>query len=408
MLSLAAYRTIGYLLTPFFNRKVPPPRRGDLPRAELWLHAASVGEAQIAASIIRAFRQKRPKTSILLTLQTKTGLLKARELLGSEKVALSLAPWDLPAYARRAFQKVRPRVFALIETEIWPNLILEAQRQNTLLLTLNGRLSERAFRRYRLLRGLLKRLFRGFRALGVIGPLEARRFEALGAPKDRLHILGNAKYDLLYERKKQLSGKKDHSKLSSSQKILTFGSLRGGEEKEAVKAVSLLRKRFPEISFVLAPRHLERLKALGKELQKRKIPYTFWSRLPEDTAPVILLDAIGPLLEVYAHSYASFVGGSLVPRGGQNPFEPALFERPLLFGPHMENFPYEAEALQETVNGIVVKNGEEIFEKFSYWLENPSEAQRAGKLAHRALEKFLGASRRYASLLEEAFNHPPP
>ncbi len=408
MLSLKIYQTLGRLLTPLWRSKKPPSRRGLLPQADIWLHAASVGEAQIAAAIIKAFLKRRPQTKILLTLQTYTGLAKAKELLSSKEIAVELAPFDLPSFARKAFAKTRPKVFALIETELWPNLILEAFKQQVPVLTLNGRLSERAYRRYRLLLGLWRKILGNFWALGVIGPLEAKRFEALGAPRDRLYILGNAKYDLLYERKKAFSDAK-HLKKFFPQRLLTFGSLRGGEEKEVVKAVFLLYKKFSEeICFVLAPRHLKNLKKLAQKLQERKIPYTLWSRLPQERAPVVLLDTIGPLLEIYAFSYASFVGGSLIPKGGQNPFEPALFERPLLFGPFMMNFPYEAEALRKRCGNIIVKNGEEIFEKFSYWLEKPLEAQKTGQLAYQVLKEFLGASQKYALLLEKAFTHRPP
>ncbi len=407
MFSLHLYRTLGHLLTPILKGLVPPSRKGILPPAELWLHAASVGEANVAAAIIKALRLRRPETRILLTLQTSAGLARARKLLETEGVSLALAPFDLPHFVKEAFQRVRPRVLALVETELWPNLILEARRRGVSLLLVNGRLSEKAFRRYRLHKGLWQKLLKSFGALGVIGPQEAERFRALGAPSERLYLLGNAKYDLLQQRKEKLSLKEARKKLPSSKQILTFGSLRKGEEKEVLKAVVKFLKKFSgRICLVLAPRHLKRIKEYERNLKKLKIPYSLWSKLPQREAPVILLDAIGPLFEIYALSFAAFVGGSLVPRGGQNPLEPALLGRPLLFGPFMDNFPYEAKALKNC-GKIQVRDGEEIFEKFSFWLENPEEAQEIGQKASLVAREFLGASTRYAALLAEALTLPP-
>ncbi len=408
MLPLTLYRFVGHLLEPLLSPRLSSPRKGFLPRADLWLHAASVGEATVAAAIIKALQERFSGAKILLTLQTHTGLAKARELL-REDIALSPAPLDFPSFVKRAFECVKPRVLALVETELWPNLILEAQRHRVLLVTVNGRLSQKAYRRYRLSRRLWRELFRNFWALGVIGPLEAKRFEALGAPKKRLRILGNAKYDLLYQRKAELQLEEARKKLPFAEKILTFGSVRGGEEKEILKAIALLLKKFPgKIRIALAPRHLKLLKKLEKGLRERGIPYTRWSLLPTREAPVILIDAIGPLLKIYALSFAAFVGGSLIPKGGQNPLEPALFKRPLLFGPYMTNFPYEAEALKKACGDITVNNGEEIFEMFSFWLENPEEARATGEKAFRVLEGFLGASANYAKLLHEALLSFPP
>ncbi len=406
MFPLKVYRSLGRVLEPYLARRLPPPRRGFLKRADVWLHAASVGEAGVAAAIIKAFRQRRKDLSFLLTLQTETGLKRATALLEGEAL-VSLAPLDLPGFVERAFSLVRPKVFALIETELWPNLIVTARRRGTKLLLLNGRLSARALKRYRWLKDFWGNLLKNFEALGVIGEEEAKRFLLLGAPEERISILGNAKYDLLWARA-QTTDPKEIKGLIGGARLVTFGSLRGGEEKAAAKAASLLLKRHPGLKVALVPRHLSLVEPLKRESRRLGLAATLLSRL-EPTKDVIIVDEIGPLLKFYAASEAAFVGGSLVPKGGQNPLEPALFKKPVFFGPHMGNFPYEARALRAALGEeTVVRDGEELAARISFLLANPHEARRRGDLAHQVVKKFLGASARYAALLGQALSPAPP
>ena len=374
-----------------------------MPRATLWLHAASVGEAGVAAAIIKALREKNPSLTILLTLQTETGLKKARELLGGENIAL--APLDCPGFVARAFENVRPQVLALIETELWPNLISSARKFGVKILLLNGRLSQKSLKRYLLFKNFWAGLLNHFEAIGVIGPKEAERFLKLGAPEEKIRILGNAKYDLLRERSQKISTGEIKALLDTG-RLITFGSVRSGEEKQVVEATRLLLNTFPTLTVALVPRHLSLVKRLKRWLTSYGLPYALWSR--KEKAPVIIVDEIGPLLSFYAASYAAFVGGSLIPKGGQNPLEPAAFKRPVIFGPHLTNFPYEAKALKERLGEeIVVRNAQEIFAQFSSFLRDEPKTKALGERAYAVFESFVGASKRYASLLS-GFLIPPP
>ncbi len=406
---LTAYRLLGYGALPFFTlSSLPPERRGFLPEAEIWIHAASVGEAVVAAAIIRAIKRIRPRSRLLLTLQTLTGLQKARELLaGIKGVKMARAPFDLPLYAKRAFERVSPRVFVLVETEIWPNLLEEARKRKVAMVLVNGRLSSRSFPRYQRLKPLLRYLLSGFYALGVIGPLEAKRFLKLGAQEEKLFLLGNAKYDLIRERAQQTSPAKSARRLSPESRWVVFGSVRRGEEETIANVISSLRREIPGVSFLLAPRHLESLPSFEKALAQKGLKGQIWSRIKTPTTGLVLLDEIGPLFETYALAQVAFVGGSLVPKGGQNPLEPAAFKVPVLFGPHMENFPYESERLVSTGGGRRINHEEELTKALRHWLFQEAEREKAGLAAYRVLEEFAQAAERYAELVIRALNRLP-
>jgi len=177
------YQIVGKGLAPLLSR-LPEVRRGYLPGpVDLWVHASSVGEATVAAAILTEFLKEHPQVRVLLTLFTETGLTKARDLLGGTGVKTSLAPYDLPEFVTRALENVRPRVLALVETELWPNLIAFARARGTRVVLLNGRLSLKSFPRYRCLKGFFRPLLEGLAGLAVIGPKEAERFKASEPPR---------------------------------------------------------------------------------------------------------------------------------------------------------------------------------------------------------------------------------
>ncbi len=409
LLLLGLYRLAGHLLTPLAAlKRLEPQRRGFLSPAEVWMHAASVGEAGVAAAIIRAIKRIRPRTRLLLTLHTRPGLKRAAELLKDVPgLELALAPYDLPRYARRAFGRVSPRVFVPVETELWPNLLEEARRRGVVTVLVNGRLSARSLRRYQRIKALMEHLLRGFYALGVIGPLEAKRFLQLGAEKEKVFLLGNAKYDLLRERARDLKPEKARKKLSSSTNWVVFGSVRRGEERMVSRAIRQLKDGSRALSFLVAPRHPESAPVFAESLRAEGLTPAFWTALERPADGVVILDEVGPLLETYALARVAFVGGSLVPKGGQNPLEPAAFRVPVLFGPHMDNFPYEAEKLVSNGGGRRVADAQDLAQKMDFWLRNDAERTRAGTNAYQVLEEFSQAAENYAELVIRALNRLP-
>ncbi len=367
------------------------------------MHAASVGEAQVAVAILKALWARRP-ARVHLTFQTSTGLAQARRLLSSSKCSLALAPWDGPQTLRGYLQGLSPRLLVLIETELWPNLIKEALQAGTRVILLNGRLSARRFRRYRLTRPLWAPLLRHFTFLGVISEADRDRFLKLGAPPERIQVLGNAKHDLLWERThtlgyQELKGLVDRLGLSPSEKVLVFGSFRAGEE-EAVREMVQALKDLPGVRFVVVPRHPERARAFYESLAPLGLPVAFFKGAQGlQGFRVVIVDEIGPLFSLYALAEAAVVGGSFAPLGGQNPIEPAVWGKPVLFGPYLENFPLEKEVLLTEGGACQVDSPEKGAQVLKTWLTEPRERERRARQAFRAASKLKGASQRYAQIL---------
>ncbi len=399
------YHLGGKLLEPIFQKKgLPPERQGKLPGpVDLWLHASSVGEATVAVAILEEFLKIRPKTSVLLTLFTPTGVKRAQELIG-ERVKVALAPYDLPEFINQALASTSPTVMALIETEIWPNLIVYAHEKGAKVLLLNGRLSAKSFPRYRLIKPLLKGLFGLFSGLAVIGPPEAKRFEALGAPPEKMQIFGNAKHDLLKKRAHSLDSKVLRRRLDlDHEEIVVFGSVRQGEEETIAHTIKGLWSR-KNLVFIVVPRHLRRLTTLERSLDKKGLSFARWSRLNgKRDQRIVLVDEIGPLFGLYSLAKVAFVGGSLVPKGGQNPMEPAAFGVPVLFGPHMENFENEAQVLRKNGGGFLVQNTQELIFVVEELLGKEALYVQASQATRKSLEELSGAASKQAQWLARFF-----
>ncbi len=350
-------------LEPVFKRKgLALERQGFVPGpVDLWMHAASVGEANVAVAILKEFLKLFPNVRILLTLFTPTGLKKAKELIRDNRVDITLAPYDLPSFVNRAIKQAQPKVFALVETELWPNLIFLSWKAGVKVLLLNGRLSKKSFPRYRLIKPLFREILPIFATLCVIGHVEAKRFEALGAHPEKIKIFGNAKHDLLKKRAEGFDPTPVKMRLGLEQEeVIIFGSLRRGEERFIVETIYHLHSQ-KGLIFVLVPRHLELLSSLKKALEQFGLSFDMWSELDgKYRHRIILVDEIGPLFGLYSIAKIAFVGGSLVPKGGQNPMEAAAFGVPIIFGPYMENFEIEARSLRKEGGGFLVKNVNEL------------------------------------------------
>lgn len=331
-----------------------PPRIGERPC--LWFHAVSVGEVLLLKPILQELERRRPGWDLVVSTTTPTGLAVARRTYPD--LVTFYAPLDFSWATRRAVARVRPTVLALVELEVWPNLIASAKRAGARVAIVNGRLSKRSHRGYRKLRGPLGPTLRRLDAVAVQTEEYAARFVDLGIPKQRVRVTGSVKYDGLESDRNNTKTRilRRELGLSSAGLVFVAGSTMEGEEAAALSAYRAAKVEHPSLRLILVPRHAERfakvaiwLAQQGEAVVRRSGRGV--SIAKGAGAPVILVDTIGDLSAVWGLADVAFVGGSLLPgRGGQNMMEPAAFGASVIFGPYTDNF-------RETVEQLLAKGG---------------------------------------------------
>jgi 3-deoxy-D-manno-octulosonic-acid transferase len=362
------------------------------PGSRCWIHAVSVGEAAAAAPLVQAMAERWPRFSIVMTTVTPTGARIVTDRVG-RLVTHRYFPVDLPGPVGRALDAVRPTFFIGLETELWPNFLRALARRRIPAMVANGRISDRSFRRYRLVRPFVRTMLRRIAVFGMQSEEDARRIVALGAPPERVVVTGNLKADLPAEP----SGRDPvwQAVLGTRPDGLLWiaGSTHRGEEGAILDAHQRLTRRFPELGLLLAPRHPERapeVEDLVRAHGFRAVRRTALTGRPEGGA-VIILDTVGELADLYALAELVFVGGSLVPTGGHNMLEPALRRRPVLFGPHTGNFRESAELLCAAGAAVVVKDALDLAREAERLLDEPALRLAMGEAGCAAVTTRQGA-----------------
>jgi 3-deoxy-D-manno-octulosonic-acid transferase len=315
-------------------------REGNSPL--LWVHAVSVGEASSAVTFINAFMERHPEYEVIVSTITDTGRKVALDKL-RERARVIYLPFDLPIFIRRAISALRPSMFTVIETEIWPNLFYCMKSAGVPIALLNGRISESSFKMYRKLRRALVPVLSCVDTFSMQDDTYVKRIIKMGAEPSRVHNTGNFKFDL------KLKGSVIEWAQGLKRPIVVAGSTHRGEEEIVTRVFSsLLSTR--EASLILAPRHPERSGEVEGVLRASGLSYALRSSLDPGQAPqvdVILVDTVGELTSIYGEADLAVMGGSFIPHGGQNPLEPAFWGKPVICGPHMENFPFIVEFYDE-------------------------------------------------------------
>jgi 3-deoxy-D-manno-octulosonic-acid transferase len=370
-------------------------RLGDGLPAEprCWIHAVSVGEAAAAVPLVEGIRQRWPELGIVVSTITPTGARIVGERLAGTATHRYF-PIDLPGPVRRALDAARPRFFIAIETELWPNFLRALARRRIPAMIANGRISDRSFRRYRWVRGLMRRVLANVSVFAMQTEEDARRIIALGAPAARVVVTGNLKSDLVPDAGgDDAVAWRDRLRLGLDARLWIAGSTHRGEEAIVLDAFLRARTRCPALALLLAPRHPERAGEVEELIRERGLAAVRRSRLPADAAPgaVVILDTVGELAALYALAEIVFVGGSLVPIGGHNVLEPAMRGKPVLAGPHMSNFREGAELLQRSGGGLVVKDAPELERELARLLEDRDLARRMGEAGRHAVAGRQGA-----------------
>src|SRR5688572_11754725 len=298
----------------------------------LWIHAVSVGEVAVAATLIQALPADLP---LVVTTVTPTGQERARKLFG-ERAEVAYLPFDLGFAVRRFFERFQPRALILVEGDYWPLVLSEAQRRGLPVAVVNGRVGDRSFGRMRKLKPLLTYLFSRVNRFGVQAAEDRDRLAFLGVPAERITVTGNLKYE-----SPEPAAKPDLEEqlraLAGGRPILLAGSTMAGEEEQVLDAFEKMGGGRRAL-LLIAPRHPERWEEVATLLRSRRINTVRRSGIPEKgTADVVLLDSLGELAGLYRIAAVAFIGGTLVPKGGHNPLEPAQFGIPVAAGPSMSN-----------------------------------------------------------------------
>ncbi|HXO22677.1 MAG TPA: glycosyltransferase N-terminal domain-containing protein, partial [Thermoanaerobaculia bacterium] len=361
----------------------------------------SVGEVGVAATLTRSLPADLP---LVVTTVTPTGQERAREAFAG-RAAVAYLPFELGFAIRRFFARCEPRALVLVEGDLWPLVLREAGRRRLPVLVVNGRVSDQSFRRMRRLRPLLGPLLSGIDRFGVQSAEDREKLVRLGVPPERVAVTGNLKYESPEpERRPPLE--EALRRLAGRRPLLLAGSTMAGEEEQVLDAFAALGGGGKAL-LLLAPRHPERWDEVDRLLADRGLARVRRSRLaepgdgggPAEPPDVVLLDSLGDLAGLYAIAAAAFVGGTLVPKGGHNPLEPARYGVPSAVGPSMDNFRDMAEAFDKAGAWRRVTGARELGEVWKAWLDDPAAARELGARAGRLLAENRGALARTLELL---------
>lgn len=366
-----------------------------------WIHAVSVGEVMAAVPLVHAVRRRWPELHPVVTTVTPTGARVVKDRL-EPVVTHRYFPLDFSGAVARALAAVRPRFFVALETEIWPNFLRGLQRRGIPAMIANGRISDRSFRRYRLVRPFMRRVLAGIAVFAMQSAEDARRIIALGAPPERVVVTGNLKSDAIPNEPgaeqlwRRLMG------LTGAEPVWIAGSTHRGEEELLLEAFVSLRRRHPLLVLVIAPRHPERVPEVERLIRGRGLTSVRRTALPSarDTDAVIVLDTVGELPQLYQLSQVVFVGGSLVPLGGHNMLEPALRRKPVVFGPHTSNFREGAELLVTAGAALVVRDAKDLEGALDELLSDPARRAAMGEAAFEVVVGRQGAVLQTLELIE--------
>ena len=372
----------------------------------IWVHAVSVGEVLTARPLISDLKRRYPDLRLFLSTTTLAGQQLARRSV-QDVDAVFYFPFDLGIIVRRTLDLVRPRLFIMMETEIWPNLLRECRRRGVKTAIVNGRLSARSFPRYRMVRPLMKRVLDHIDRFLVQSEESARRFIDLGADPSRVVVTGSLKFDSL-----DLSNTASRSRervlrffrVPASRAVIVAGSTMKGEETAVLRAFRRVRAAAPNALLVLAPRNPERFIEVEQLVRSEGWKTVRRTDLAVDTEPrvdVVVLDTIGELATVYQIATVVFVGGSIVATGGHNVLEPAVFGKPIVFGPHMENFAEIADAFVTNGAGVQLSGEQQLDEVFVSLMGDPVRRARLGAAARALVEANRGAKEKSVTVLAD-------
>ena len=368
-----------------------------------WLHAVSVGEVNIALKLAKALRELEPDLQCVLTTTTTTGFALARKT-APPWIEVMYTPLDYWPIMRRAFSVIRPARIVLVEAEVWPNLAATAHARRIPVALVNARLSPRSERRYRRFRFFVAPTFRLLDLVCVPERRDIERWAALGVPQNRIHLTGSIKFDpdVQTQSVPVAASLWDASAETREGLVLFGGSTHRGEEEILARVFLRLREQFPSLRLFIAPRHVERLEEIRSQFGALPLRVTLTSEAltcGAADADCMLLDTTGELQRWYGIATVVFIGKSLTAHGGQNPVEPILAGKPVVFGPHMENFATLAKTLVSNNAAMQISDSDSLERTFSELLRDGETRNRVVQNAHAVLSEHKGGTARTAELV---------
>jgi 3-deoxy-D-manno-octulosonic-acid transferase len=375
-------------------------RRGTLPDANgplLWFHGASAGEMRAASALATVLRQCGYRFTAAYTATNQPGVELAAHAGGAEAIA-ALAPWDHPRWVARALDCWRPLGLFLIETELWPSLILEATRRNVPVFCVSARIYPRDFARYRLIRSLTAPMLRRITAVLAQNETERDRLVALGADPDRCTVAGNLKYVGTGATCTSGVAWRHELGLRSDEQVVVFGSIHADEVGTIFAALEQLPMR--TLRAIIAPRHGAAVAAVVREARRRSWRvHLRTAGAPPPDWQILVLDRMGELATAYAMASVAVVGGGFGKHGGHSPLEPAMVGAPVILGEHFDHFEPEALALSAVAPEARVASALQLGRRLHEWLSDAAQRQRIVDLQRQCLPDGAAIARRYVAAL---------
>ncbi len=372
----------------------------------IWIHAVSLGEVKVADAIIEVLRRIIPGCSVIVSMFTEHGREMAQETFQKD-IPVIFAPIDFFGSVRKALSTVRPDVMVFLETEIWPAWLFEAHRMGIKTALINGRISVRSIGGYLKLRPFFREILKNIDVFSMILKEDAARIRSMGADPQKIEINGNAKYDLLgssVEPSMEAEIRKVLN-LDDRETVFVAGSTREGEEEMVLDVYEKMLQDFPETILIIVPRHIERTRAIEAMIERRGLKCQLRTDLGEGeairTEKVIIINTFGELFKIYSVGTLVFCGASLVPLGGQNPLEPAIWGKVVFYGPSMEDFLDAKELLERARAAVPVYDPEMLAEKAIWFLKHPDEVRGYGERARETALENQGAAEKHARVIKK-------
>jgi len=378
----------------------------------IWIHAVSVGEALTARALLTDLRERYPGLKVFLSTTTLTGQQVARSRV-QDVDAVFFLPFDLPPFVNRTLRLVKPRLFIMMETEIWPNLLRACRKNGVKTMLVNGRISSRSYPRYKLARGLFRQVLADVDKFCMQSDESARRIIDIGADPARVMVTGSLKFESL-ESPAAAAGRGAGRvlrffRIPPKRPVFIAASTLKGEESAVLAAFAAVRRNHPNTLLIMAPRKPERFaeaESLARAEGLRVVRRTDLAVDAEPRADVVILDTIGELAHLFQVATVVFVGGSLVDQGGHNILEPAVHGKPIVFGPHMENFAEIADAFLRGQAAVQVQGPAELAATIVRLTGDSVERARLGAAARALVEANRGAKPKTLQAIESLL--PPP